>query len=327
MLNPQYQTIFLMGPTASGKTALAIALSKLLPVELISVDSALVYRGMNIGTGKPDVSTLASYPHHLIDIRDPWTPYSSAEFCRDVGELIVEIQQRKRIPLLVGGTMYYFNQLQHGTTSNPAANSALRQQLLDRAARQGWATLYSELEQLDPRRAANINPNDRQRIQRALEIIMLTGKPVLKGNTTGQGVEPVAKLCLFSADRKILHQRIEQRFRTMIKQGLINEVEELLRKPQMSAQNPALKLVGYRQVIEYLAGKGDHKQMIECGVAATRQLAKRQLTWLRNQSGLTWINAEIEGDSGRLPDRVVDAASDYLSAKLVESGMACRTGN
>lgn len=313
------QAIFLMGPTASGKTDLAIALSERLPIELISVDSALIYRGMDIGTAKPDSDTLSKYPHHLINIRDPWQSYSSAEFYDDVNQIITEIQQRQRIPLLVGGTMYYFNQLQQQALKNPGADPILRQQLLDQATEHGWDSLYDELTQRDPNRAAAINRNDRQRIQRALEIVMLTGKPVSKKTSTVHRIKPLVKLCLFNADRKDLHQRIERRFQSMISNGLIEEVEGLLSEPKLSNDSPALRMVGYRQVIEYLKEKGDHKEMIQQGVAATRQLAKRQLTWLRNQSGVTWVNAETDGNAKNLPRRVVDAVVQYLDGKLIES--------
>ena len=276
--------IFLMGPTASGKTALAVSLLERFPLEIISVDSALVYRGMDIGSAKPDAATLARAPHHLLDIRDPTESYSAAAFCDDAKRLMADIVARGRVPLLVGGTMLYFRALLQGLDDLPRADPALRKQLEAEAAQRGWPALHAELAQVDPVTAARLAPNDSQRIGRALEIFRLTGTPMAALLDRAQSELPyrVLQLALIPSDRAVLHQRIAARFDAMLAEGLIDEVERLRRDYVLTPDLPAMRAVGYRQAWAYLDGDIDLKALREQGIAATRQLAKRQLTWLRS---------------------------------------------
>lgn len=305
-----------MGATATGKTNLAIELCQRFPFEIVSVDSSLVYRGMDIGTAKPDAETLSHCPHHLIDIRDPWQTYSAADFCRDARPVIEDIVRRGRFPLLVGGTMFYFRALESGLPELPGADPAVRRDLEERAARGGWAALYRELERLDPKRAARIDPGDRQRIQRALEIALLTGASSASPggrNELGLGKEyRMCKLALAPGDRRWLHRRIEKRFAAMIRQGILEEVRNLLKNKSISPELPALRMVGYRQVAQYLRGDLEYNDMQRRAVAATRQLAKRQLTWLRNQPGVTWLDCSSR--------RLEETAVGYIRAKKAASG-------
>jgi tRNA dimethylallyltransferase len=273
-----------MGPTASGKTALAVSLVEHYPLEIVSVDSALVYRGMDIGTAKPDALTLARAPHHLLDIRDPTESYSAAAFCEDARRLMADIVARGRVPLLVGGTMLYFRALLTGLDDLPRADAALRQQLAAEATARGWPALHAELAQVDPATAARLAPNDSQRIGRALEIFRLTGAPMSAQLDKVQSELPyrVLQLALIPSDRAVLHQRIAARFDAMLADGLIGEVETLRRSHALRADLPAMRAVGYRQAWAYLNGAIDLKALREQGIAATRQLAKRQLTWLRS---------------------------------------------
>lgn len=279
------KTIFcIMGPTASGKTALASELVKAFPLEIISVDSAMIYRGMDIGTAKPNQEELALAPHHLIDILDPPQIYSAAQFCEDAVALCEAIYRRHKFPLLVGGTMMYFNAFQQGLTPLPRADETLRALLTQQAELHGWVHMHEQLAEIDPLSAARIHPNDTQRIMRALEVYQLIGKPLSsfwseeKGN---QGYHFV-NLILEPKDRAWLHARIAERFSQMLDKGLVLEVAQLLQKWQLSPTCPAMRSVGYRQVIDYLAGDYDYETLRNKGTAATRQLAKRQLTWLRN---------------------------------------------
>ncbi|WP_310447517.1 tRNA (adenosine(37)-N6)-dimethylallyltransferase MiaA [Thiobacillus sp.] len=276
--------IFLMGPTASGKTALAVSLVERFPLEIISVDSALVYRGMDIGTAKPDAATLARAPHHLLDIRDPTEAYSAAAFCDDALRLMRDIVARGKVPLLVGGTMLYFRALLSGLDDLPRADAQLRQQLEAEAARRGWPALHADLARFDPPTAARLAPNDAQRVGRALEIIQLTGQPMSALLDRVQTALPyrVLQLALIPSDRAVLHQRIAARFDAMLGEGLIEEVKVLRQLPGLTADLPAMRAVGYRQAWAYLNGEIDLNTMREQGLAATRQLAKRQLTWLRS---------------------------------------------
>ena len=275
--------IFLMGPTASGKTALAVRLVERFPLEIISVDSALVYRGMDIGTAKPDAVTLALAPHHLLDIRDPTEAYSAAAFCNDARRLMADIVARGRVPLLVGGTMLYFRALLRGLDDLPRADAALRKKLEAEAIARGWPALHAELAQVDPATAARLAPNDSQRIGRALEIFRLTGKPMSTLLDRAQSVLPyrVQQLALIPSDRAVLHRRIAARFDVMLTDGLVGEVETLRRTYALTPDLPAMRAVGYRQAWAYLDGEIDLAELREQGIAATRQLAKRQLTWLR----------------------------------------------
>ncbi|MDP1644976.1 MAG: tRNA (adenosine(37)-N6)-dimethylallyltransferase MiaA [Thiobacillus sp.] len=276
--------IFLMGPTASGKTALAVSLIERFPLEIISVDSALVYRGMDIGTAKPDTATLARAPHHLLDIRDPTEAYSAAAFCDDARRLMADIVARGRVPLLVGGTMLYFRALLQGLDDLPRADPALRQKLAAEAMARSWPALHAELAQVDPVTAARLAPHDSQRIGRALEIFQLSGVPMAALLDKAQAVLPyrVLQLALIPSDRAVLHQRIAARFDAMLAEGLIDEVKSLRQTYALNPDLPAMRTVGYRQVWAYLDGKIDLNALREQGIAATRQLAKRQLTWLRS---------------------------------------------
>lgn len=274
-----------MGPTASGKTALAISLVERFPLEIISVDSALVYRGMDIGTAKPDASTLARAPHHLLDIRDPTEAYSAAAFCGDARHLMADISARGKVPLLVGGTMLYFRALLRGLDDLPRADTGVRQALQNAAAGRGWPALHAELAQIDPSTAARLAPNDSQRIGRALEVFRLTGAPMSALLDRASAALPyrVLQLALIPSDRAVLHQRIEARFDAMLAQGLLDEVQALRQSGwALTPDLPAMRAVGYRQAWAYLDGDFDLKTLREKGIAATRQLAKRQLTWLRS---------------------------------------------
>lgn len=273
-----------MGPTASGKTALAVSLIERFPLEIISVDSALVYRGMDIGTAKPDAATLARAPHHLLDIRDPTETYSAAAFCDDARRLMAAIAARGMVPLLVGGTMLYFRALLQGLDDLPRADAALRKELEVEAAARGWPALHAELAVVDPATAARLAPNDSQRIGRALEIFRLSGTPMSALLDRVQSELPyrVLQLALIPSDRAVLHQRIAARFDAMLAEGLIDEVDTLRRRYALNADLPSMRAVGYRQAWAYLDGEIDLKDLREQGIAATRQLAKRQLTWLRS---------------------------------------------
>ncbi len=279
--------IFLMGPTASGKTALAVSLVERFPLEIISVDSALVYRDMNIGTAKPDAATLARAPHHLLDIRDPTDAYSAAAFCDDARRLMAAIVARGKVPLLVGGTMLYFRALLQGLDDLPRADGSVRRELEAEAAAHGWPALHAKLAQVDPATAARLAPNDSQRIGRALEIFRLTGTPMsgLLDRTRSDLPYRLLQLALLPSDRAVLHQRIAARFDAMLADGLVDEVDALRNRYALDADLPSMRAVGYRQAWACLDGVIDMKTLREQGIAATRQLAKRQLTWLRSWSG------------------------------------------
>jgi len=296
-------------------------LCKRFPFEIVSVDSSMVYRGMDVGTAKPEAGVLLQCPHHLIDIRAPWETYSVADFCRDARSLIEDIIGRRCWPLLVGGTMFYFRALEQGLPELPRANSAIRREIEERASRDGWPSLYRELVKRDPGRAARIEPGDRQRIQRALEIVTLTGvSSVFLQHPAGAGLRdeyPLCKLSLAPADRSWLHQRIETRFQSMLRDGLVEEVRNLLKIKALSPELPALRMVGYRQVVQYLKGELEYNGIERRGVAATRQLAKRQLTWLRNQPGVTWLDCSSQ--------RLVDSTADYIRAKQAAFGQLFST--
>jgi tRNA dimethylallyltransferase len=275
--------IFLMGPTAAGKTALACALVERFPLDLISVDSALVYRGLDIGSAKPDAATLARFPHRLIDIRDPAQAYSAAEFRDDALREMQAISAAGRTPLLVGGTGLYFRALQYGLSALPAADATLRSDIAQSAQAQGWPALHARLHELDAAAAARIKPNDAQRIQRALEVITLTGKPLsaLRGAAPARFEYRVLKLALVPADRAALHVRIATRTDAMFEQGFLDEVRALRARGDLQPDLPSMRAVGYRQAWQHLAGQFDATQLRDRAIFATRQLAKRQLTWLR----------------------------------------------
>ena len=298
------KVVAIMGPTASGKTAAALALAQHVPCEIISVDSALIYRQMDIGSAKPSAAELAAVPHHLIDIIDPAEAYSVAQFQAAVIELVQQIKGRGKLPVLVGGTMMYFNALMHGLGDLPPADLAIRAKLDAEIAANGIASLHARLQQLDPITAQRLPPGDTQRIQRALEVIELTGKPLSTLFAEQTTVKPVLDIHAFSlepSERSVLHQRIAQRFDTMLQQGFLDEVRALRARGDLNLSMPSMRCVGYRQAWEYLDGEYDAAEMRERGIIATRQLAKRQLTWLRS-----------------MPDRVVlDCLSVQVSAQVL----------
>ncbi|MES9955985.1 MAG: tRNA (adenosine(37)-N6)-dimethylallyltransferase MiaA [Sedimenticola sp.] len=287
--------IFLMGPTASGKTDLAIELTEHLPCDIISVDSALVYRGMDIGTAKPSAEELARAPHRLIDICDPSESYSAAQFREDALREMAEITAAGRIPLLVGGTMLYFRALQYGLSELPAANAAVRARLEQDAALHGWQAMHERLAAVDPAAASRIHPNDPQRIQRALEVYEITGKSLTElQDRDGEQKLPyrLVKLVRAPREREVLHQRIADRFHKMLEQGFEAEVRGLLQQDNLVPDMPSMRSVGYRQMLKYLLGEWDRETMIEKGIVATRQLAKRQFTWLRADTEAHWLDEE-----------------------------------
>ncbi len=285
--------IFLMGPTASGKTDLAIALRQHLPVEVISVDSALIYKGMDIGTAKPSAAELAQAPHRLIDIRDPAESYSVANFREDALREMTDISAQGKIPLLVGGTMLYYKGLLDGLSPLPSADSAIRAELEARAAQHGWEALHQELLRIDPVAGARINPNDSQRINRALEVFYISGKTMTE-LTAQQGESLPYDLLQFAIapqDRAVLHQRIEQRFQKMMALGFLAEVDTLFQRGDLHAALPSVRCVGYRQMWEHLSGEISLDEAVFKGICATRQLAKRQITWLRGwESEISWLD-------------------------------------
>jgi tRNA dimethylallyltransferase len=300
-----------MGPTASGKTSLAVELVKRYPLEIISVDSALVYRGMNIGTAKPEEAVLRVAPHHLIDIRDPSEPYSAAEFRHDALELMDDIKARGRVPLLVGGTFLYFRALEQGLSDMPAADAGVRAQLEEELQQTGLPALYRRLQAVDPAAAARIHATDPQRILRALEVYAITGQPLSMLHASGRG-DPLPwrllKLALVPADRSVLHARIEQRLAVMLDGGFADEVRALQARGDLHAELPALRAVGYRQMWAAIAAGEDPATVADRIVVATRQYAKRQLTWLRGETGMEYY----EFDQGALAERLIRRVGEWL---------------
>jgi len=277
-----------MGPTAAGKTDIAISLAKKFPIDIISVDSAMVYKGMDIGTAKPDAQTLQAAPHRLVDFLDPADPYSAAQFRHDALREIQTITEQGRIPLLVGGTMLYFKALLHGLSDMPSSDAATRAKLIAQTNELGLAAMHEKLAKIDPPSAQRIHVNDAQRIHRALEVYELSGISLTAWQA--KPIEPLKYepilIALVPSDRSWLHQRIEQRFHLMIEQGFVNEVKALFRRKDLNENIPSIRAVGYRQVWQFLLGRLNHDEMIERGIIATRQLAKHQLTWLRSMPGL-----------------------------------------
>ncbi|MGR6979873.1 tRNA (adenosine(37)-N6)-dimethylallyltransferase MiaA [Testudinibacter sp. P27/CKL/0425] len=286
--------LFLMGPTASGKTDLAIQLRQQLPVEVISVDSALIYKGMDIGTAKPGAAELALAPHRLIDIKDPAESYSAADFRHDALREMQQITQQGKIPLLVGGTMLYYRALLEGLSPLPSADEQVRSKIEALAAEKGWAYLHQQLQQIDPIAAARIHQNDPQRINRALEVYYISGKTLTELTETQGEKLPyhILQFAIAPQERAVLHQRIEQRFHNMIEQGFEQEVQVLYQRGDLHPDLPSIRCVGYRQMWEYLRGDYDHAEMVYRGICATRQLAKRQITWLRGwKSEIHWLDS------------------------------------
>ncbi len=305
--------VFLMGPTASGKTALAVELHKKRPLEIISVDSALVYRGLDIGTAKPGEAVLREAPHRLIDIRDPAQSYSAAEFREGALREMADITRAGRIPLLVGGTMLYFRALEHGLSDLPKADSEVRARLETELETLGLARLHDRLAELDPVAAGRIHANDPQRTLRALEVIEITGHPLSTLQEEAPG-EPlpyrILKLVQAPRDRALLHRRIETRFKQMLEEGFEAEVRDLLRRGDLSPELPAMRSVGYRQMLNFLLGGCSREEMVERAVIATRQLAKRQFTWLRAERDGCWLD-----DSG-------DSSSQAQALALIDEHLA-----
>ena len=286
--------VLLMGPTGSGKSDLAARLAEQLPFEIISVDSALVYRGMDIGTAKPSLSTRERIPHHLIDIRDPAAGYSVGEFLLDVQQAMLEIWSRGRQPLLVGGTMMYFHALTEGIADLPEANSRVRAEIDARAAEVGWAAVHQELAAVDPVAAARIHSNDPQRIQRALEVHRITGETITKLQQVRVSVFAdvnVIEFALAPLERGELHTKIELRFKAMLEAGFVEEVRKLYERGDLSPEHPSMRAVGYRQLWRYLTGQCALNEAENQAIAATRQLAKRQFTWLRRRAQARWLDA------------------------------------
>jgi len=303
--------VLLMGPTASGKSAVALELAARLPVEIVSVDSAQVYRGMDIGTAKPDGETRARVRHHLLDLIDPDQAYSAARFRIDALAAIAEIRARGRVPLLVGGTMLYFKALREGLSDLPPANAAVRARLDTRAAGEGWRALHAELARLDPATAARLDPTDSQRIQRALEVYELSGRPIsaLQGARQKPAEAGFLSLALIPHDRAELHRRIANRFDAMLAGGLVDELSGLRRRFRLNPSMPSMRCVGYRQAWQYIDGVGDRDELRARGAAATRQLARRQLTWLRSLQEQTF-------------DAYAPRVADDVTGWLVEQGIA-----
>jgi tRNA dimethylallyltransferase len=302
--------LFLMGPTASGKTALAVELVQRLPFEIVSVDSALVYREMDIGTAKPDAEIRRLAPHRLVDILDPAEAYSAGRFRSDARREIAAIQAAGHVPLLVGGTMLYFRALERGLAELPSADPAVRARLAAELAERGGAALHARLARLDPAAAARIHPRDPQRVQRALEVFELTGRPLTELCVDRRDeLLPfrIVRLIVAPADRRVLHQRIEQRFGAMLEQGFVAVVERLRARGDLDPDKPSMRAVGYRQVWAYLDGRLDRAAMVERGIAATRQFAKRQLTWLRAEADAAWLDSA----GHQLLDRVIAGVREH----------------
>jgi tRNA dimethylallyltransferase len=292
--------VLLMGPTGAGKTDLALRLAERYPVEIVSVDSAMVYRGMSIGTGKPEPELLRRYPHHLVDILDPSQPYSAGQFVRDARQAIEDIRARGKLPLLVGGTMLYFRALRRGLADMPQADAQIRAQIDAEAAARGWPAMHAVLATIDPQSAGRIQPNDAQRIQRALEVFRLTGKTLSELHAAAQ---PVASDLTFATyawvpgDRERLYAAIESRFHAMMRAGLLDEVRQLHTRGDLQSELPAIRSVGYRQLWEHLSGRDTLESAVQRAIFATRHLARRQLIWLRSDTDLHWFDA-LESAAG-----------------------------
>ncbi|AOV98658.1 tRNA (adenosine(37)-N6)-dimethylallyltransferase MiaA [Edwardsiella hoshinae] len=304
--------IFIMGPTASGKTALAMALRERFPLEIISVDSALIYRGMDIGTAKPSADELARAPHRLIDIRDPAQSYSAADFRADALREMAEITAQGRIPLLVGGTMLYYKALLEGLSPLPPADAAVRARIEQQAREQGWTALHQELARIDPIAAARIHPNDPQRLSRALEVFFVSGNTLTELTRVSGEALPyaVSQFAIAPSSRELLHQRIALRFQQMLAAGFEQEARGLFARGDLHPDLPSVRCVGYRQMWSYLAGEIDYDEMVYRGICATRQLAKRQMTWLRGWESVQWLDSDKPAEALDYVAQVVSASLD-----------------
>jgi tRNA dimethylallyltransferase len=330
MFNARPTVIFLMGPTASGKTDLAIALRQHLPVELISVDSALVYCGMDIGSAKPNEQELAAAPHRLINIRDPSEPYSAADFCIDAEREIAAIHAQGKIPLLVGGTMLYFKALLDGLADMPEAEPKVRAQIERDAEEFGWPYVHQQLVVIDPEIAAEIHPNHSQRLSRALEVYRVSGKTMseLRRTQSQNSIEPfserfnLVQIAIAPRVRALLHERIQLRFSKMVTAGLVEEVQALYNRGDLHADLPAIRAVGYRQVWDFIEGRLSHEEMLERGVIATRQLAKRQFTWLRGwqnypNTTLNWLYTDSDAGNLLSKEEIVRCALNFIGSAAI----------
>lgn len=302
-----------MGPTAAGKTEVAVALARFLDGEIVSVDSAQVYRGMDIGTAKPGAALQQEIPHHLIDIRDPAQAYSAAEFVRDARAAVAAIRARGRVPILAGGTMLYFRALLHGLSPLPSADPSIRARLDRLEAEEGVGGLHDRLAAVDPIAADRLHPNDPQRLKRALEVHEITGKTISELQEISRPGPDWAFLRIVIApeNRAFLHRRIARRFETMLGDGFLDEVRCLYERGDLDESLPSVRSVGYRQVWQYLAGRLDYEEMVARGIAASRQLAKRQLTWLRREEGAVWY----PGTGPEAVRSMADRAAGFLAAK------------
>jgi tRNA dimethylallyltransferase len=310
-----------MGPTASGKTDVAVELCRRLDGEVISVDSALVYRGLNIGAAKPSLEERCGVPHHLIDIRDPAEPYSAAEFVRDAKAAIHAIRERGKVPVLVGGTMLYFKALLQGMSQMPASDAAVRKTIEAEASQKGWPAMHEALAIIDPVSAERIHPNHSQRIGRALEVYRISGKVMSEWQVGGEAALlddcDCLQLCLAPSDRAVLHERIAQRFQGMMEKNFLAEVEELYRREDLHVELPAIRAVGYRQAWDFLDGRCDLNTMHSKILAATRQLAKRQLTWLRAWPELNWIDSLENGHKYKKVDQIVEESLSFWKESTI----------
>lgn len=286
------QAFVILGPTASGKSAIALQLAEQLPIEIISMDSALVYREMDIGTAKPTREERSVCPHHLIDVREISDPYSAADFVQDALALVERIRARGRLPVIVGGTMLYYQALAHGLHDMPSSDPLVRERVLALAQEHGWPWVHEQLAQVDPQTAQRLQPNDAQRISRALEVYWQTGETLsaFHARQIAQPIFPYTVLGLLPENRAALHKRIEDRFLAMLEQGFVAEVEHLMSRPDFDRDSPAMRAVGYRQAISYILGEVDYATFVQMGIAATRQLAKRQITWMRGMKDVTLLD-------------------------------------
>ncbi|NIG62104.1 MAG: tRNA (adenosine(37)-N6)-dimethylallyltransferase MiaA [Serratia symbiotica] len=306
---PRPPAIFIMGPTASSKTKLAIALRQRLPVELISVDSALIYRGMDIGTAKPSTGELVQAPHRLIDIRDPAQTYSAADFRSDALKEMADITSAGRIPMLVGGTMLYYKALLSGLSPLPLADPSVRKRIEQQAVEQGWKALHRQLQEIDPVSALKIHPNDQQRLSRALEVFFISGKTLTEMiKISGKSLPyHVHQFAIAPSSRALIHKRIELRYQQMLAAGFEAEARALFARDDLHTDLPSIRSVGYRQMWSYLSGDMSYDEMVYRGICATRQLAKRQITWLRGWNSVHWLDSEKLGEAFQAVIQVVSA--------------------
>jgi tRNA dimethylallyltransferase len=309
---PAIPVVLIMGPTGAGKTDLALRLAERLPIEIVSVDSAMVYRDMNIGTGKPPREVLERHPHHLVDILDPSEAYSAGQFVRDARRAIDEIRKRGKLPLLVGGTMLYFRALRRGLADMPGANPEIRAAIDADAVQRGWPAMHAELATIDPKAAARIQPNDAQRIQRALEVFRITGSSLSELHSTATAADSsLSFTCVAWApgDRERLYAGIDARFHQMMQAGLLDEVRRLKQRADLHERLPAIRSVGYRQLWEHLSGAGTLDSAVQRAIFATRHLARRQLIWLRSENDLNWVDALETKAADRIERQVASKCS------------------